>query len=427
MADLDHHVKRLLELYDGKAKDFQRYFILLIALSLFVLIFIMVPYVSTENDKYNVLREINTMQQLITNGNDTIIKYQSGIGGVNFLHNKLSNGTAVLRNYIIQIENFSKQPSPPELSTEQTGALIQAEITLFPNCNDNETRTPDWVECNVNEKILSMIDEYNQILDNNITSPLNTLQDESKKTIGLQNLTQDVKDLQIKFNNTLSKNPKFWRTVQGKAGLFAELDNKVQGFWNFYDSRIKSELTPLKTSLARLEIVLNNSENSLEKLIQEQENIKKRIDEFESPIGKLTAGFNDVITVFPFALGGGFLVCASILVETIRIRSDYFKFHPKHDNGHNLREDEVARTAPLWLDPKDEEQNKSIRIFVLLLPLFMYLVSIGLIFYTWNLPGTSFGVSPYFRSIMVVAYVFFVGVFAIALTCIEAEYSKVRN
>ena len=60
MADLDHHVKRLLELYDGKAKDFQRYFILLIALSLFVLIFIMVPYVSTENDKYNVLREINT-------------------------------------------------------------------------------------------------------------------------------------------------------------------------------------------------------------------------------------------------------------------------------------------------------------------------------------------------------------------------------
>jgi len=102
-----------------------------------------------------------------------------------------------------------------------------------------------------------------------------------------------------------------------------------------------------------------------------------------------------------------------------------YKFHPKRDNGHSLSDVEVARTAPLWLDPKDDKQNKIIRTFVLLLPMIMYFVSIGLIFFSWNLPQSSLGIEPYFRPATTILYLSFGGLlFGIAFVYIKKVYSE---
>jgi hypothetical protein len=425
-VDLSDHVKRLRELYDGKAKDFQRYFVLLNVLSMFILMFILVPFVLTEIDKVNVLMQINSTRNGIATGNENIRAYESAITGIDILHKTLSNGSDDLRKFILSIENLTAAPEIPSSESDvQEGFIDSNDTTTFPQCQINEMSNQEWLECTVNEKLQLMIDEYNKILSTNITNPLNTLDEDSKKIIGFYDLKTDVQDLQIRLNNTLVENPKFWKTFPGKTGFFAELDGQIEIFWQRYDSRIKSQSISLKTSLEDLEFRLKNSNSSLAKLNEEQENIKKRIDEFESPIGKLTAGFRDVIIVFPLALGGGFLVCASILIETARIRREYLRFHPKNENFNVLSEEDIARTAPLWLDPKDTQQKKSIRIFVLLLPLILYCVAAGLILYDWNLPGNSIELNLYSVQVMSIIYIFFgFAVFILSFYFIRVEFEK---
>jgi hypothetical protein len=390
---------------------------------MFILIFILVPFIFTEIDKVNVLAQINSTVQSKDNINETFMHYVSANQGIGTLHNRLSQGPSELIKYIKLIENSTRQTSTSETSPVQTGTPSEIGITTFPACKSYSIRTQEWVECNVNAKVQSLIDEYDTILTNNLINPLKTLDSKSKQAIGFQDLIKAVHDLEARFNTTLAENPKFWNTVVGKAGLFTELDNQVNDFWKIYDFRINSERTSLENNIAKLKVRFSNLNNSLGELNKEQENIKKRIDEFESPIGKLTAGFNNVITVFPFVLGGGFLVCASILVETIRIRKAYFEFHPMTRGRGRIRAGEVARTAPLWLDPKDENQNKIIRIFVLLLPLIIYFISIGLIYYTWTLSGSSLGVDPYYRTAIKLLYLFFgIVISLISFFYIHREY-----
>jgi F5/8 type C domain len=422
-SDLNHHVKRLLELYDGKANDFQRYFILLVAISLFILIFILVPFVSTQSSKVNVLGQINNTTELINRTNNTILLYKSAANGIDSLHTSLSRGTDVLIDYIKNIENLSAQ-STSETSTTQSGTPNEARL-LFPQCDSYVTRDQEWIECNVNLKVQSLLNEYDAILTDKIIKPLSSLDKKSKTAIGFVNLTTGVRDLEVGFNNTIAKYPKFWSTVKGKTSFFIELNNQVEGLWKKYQSKIKSENSTLANQVSNSQIQLTNLNDKLLKLNTEQENIEKRISEFDTPIGKLSAGFNDVITIFPFALAGGFLVCTSILVETMRIRRDYYKYHPKKDNGNTLYEDEVARTAPLWLDPKDDKQNKIMRVLVLLLPIIIYCVSIGVIFYSWSIAESSLGTEPYFRPVATILYLQIVVVVIIyAFYYINREYSS---
>ncbi|HEY7108426.1 MAG TPA: hypothetical protein VH415_03265, partial [Nitrososphaeraceae archaeon] len=283
----------------------------------------------------------------------------------------------------------------------------------------------DWFECNVNARVRVLIGEYDRILDTNILDPLTNLDNKAKTAIGFGNLITAIVELKIRFNNTLADNPKFWKTITGKDGLFALLDSQVNEFWGTYRNKIDKEYSLLTDKIKDSEVLIKNLNVTLVRLNNEQEDITKRIDEFQSPIGKLTAGFNNVITVFPFAVAGGFLVCTSILVETILVRRDYFKFHSKRDNGHSLNDDEVARTAPLWLDPRDDKQNKIIRTFVLLLPMIMYFVSISLIFFSWNLPQSTLGIDAYFRPAATILYLSFGGlVSGIAFVYIKKVYSE---
>jgi hypothetical protein len=130
------------------------------------------------------------------------------------------------------------------------------------------------------------------------------------------------------------------------------------------------------------------------------------LEEFESPIGKLTIGFDDLVMFFPIALASGFLVVTSMLIEAMKFRRYYLSFHPMKDNVKgSLTSQDIARTAPLWVDREDPNQNKIARFAILFLPLLIYTAACGIIFFSWwGIPESSLGDIPAYRPIFAGVY-----------------------
>ena len=115
--------------------------------------------------------------------------------------------------------------------------------------------------------------------------------------------------------------------------------------------------------------------NTLTDLRENQKEIKNRIEGFESPIGKVTIGFNDLLRTFPFALLVGFLVIISLLIESMDIRRKLIKFNSNSiENNNSVKENDIVDVTPLWIDPKNNEQNKFIRCFILISPFILYII-----------------------------------------------------
>jgi hypothetical protein len=62
-------------------------------------------------------------------------------------------------------------------------------------------------------------------------------------------------------------------------------------------------------------------------------------------------------------------------------------------------------TGPLWIDKNSGFSGHNVgRFLVLLIPVVIFVASLYLINYSWNLPGTTFGYNEDYRNIFRVLY-----------------------
>jgi hypothetical protein len=108
--ELAGHVKRLFDLYEGKTKDFQIYFAILIGISLFLIFFMLLPYVSTQESRHQISERINQISTQINNINATVGPLENAKDGINSLYAMISNGAEELRTFITSLEKIRQQP-----------------------------------------------------------------------------------------------------------------------------------------------------------------------------------------------------------------------------------------------------------------------------------------------------------------------------
>jgi hypothetical protein len=181
-------------------------------------------------------------------------------------------------------------------------------------------------------------------------------------------LTKQLGSLQIEFKRKLEENPSFWKTFNGKVGLSFKLDEEVNLFWEKYDSTIEGHSYKLKQELSKLEDMQEQNKNELGKLKSKEKDIAHRLNHIESPIGKLPIGLNESVLVLPIVLAIGFLVCALLFCDTIRLRKAFHNLLQREDPGGVILTDrQIALIAPLWIDPVNPEQNQAIQLSITLI------------------------------------------------------------
>ena len=116
-------------------------------------------------------------------------------------------------------------------------------------------------------------------------------------------------------------------------------------------------LTQLKHNLEQL---VNNIEKRRSDIETGMKGLANRFDQFESPIGKIPLGFNEVIAMFPMLLAIGFLVYSFLLTQVMRLRIELRNKYQSGDPFGITKVDHfVSFLGPLWINPlaaKNEQQ-----------------------------------------------------------------------
>lgn len=416
MDDLSPFVKRLQDLYDEKSNAFRKYFALLVVISLFVLIFMLIPFVYTQNVRNNVIADRDNTIQSINLTNTTVNHYKNAKAAINLLDNRIKNGPSIIEQFIAAREAIMTQVTTPPNVT-RSPSVIQAPVGPleveqgFKNCNIFPKATENRTECEINTQVEIIFNEYDALI-NRAIEELREIDNSSQRVVNLHGLEQGANNLTRQFNRTLSENPKFWKTFEEKGKFFLQIDEQVQKFWTTYGSDVDKEIQRLGNNLHNYLQYEKNLKIKISQLNETQSEIKKRLQDFESPIGKLSIGFDDLVTFFPAGLLAGFLLVNSILVDTIIIRRRYFKAYPIKDydpksnpDDAKLNPKDVTLISSLWLDPQDNKQNKKIRWLVLFLPSVIFFVSVIMIVFSWSLAETSLGGAPEYRPVALFLYI----------------------
>lgn len=118
-----------------------------------------------------------------------------------------------------------------------------------------------------------------------------------------------------------------------------------------------------------------------------QARAEKRLDQVkafrnvETPIGQLPVGLDELVLIFPVLLAAGFLSCASLLADTLRLRGAFHRFARELDQERTLfTDDHVALVAPLWLDPLAGRWSRAATLAILAIPALVFLAAIALLF-----------------------------------------------
>ena len=399
---LPHGFDRLLEQFDGKTKNFEKYFALLLGVSLFILMFMLIPYVSNQIMKQDLSEQRNNIDKELKNLTNSLHTLQESVDRMNDLDEDINKYPQKLREYIIGIVNKnttlvqgtideSDINNPGQQAQQGQGSNIVNPAYNYKECSsllpstNNGSKSKQWIDCMVNQHVRKDLNDYTIRLNNSV-SPIYEIHNTSiNKTIDFSQFNVELRELNSTLFERFQQNLLFWISYEGKADFTVQIDEDIQNFWNKYEQAINTLIINTESLITKFEDDQENLINISSQLDNKQKNITQMLNEFESPIGKLTIGFDTLIIYFPVALAGGFSVCASLLINTIRIRKDLMKFHNKDtDIDYDTRQ-RIVSIAPLWIDAENKRQNKRIRFLILLLPLIIFISICVLIFVSWSI------------------------------------------
>lgn len=394
----EEHCTRVFERYENKSKNFRTLFIGLVGFALVFFFFILFPYVSIHGENYRITERLENLRAEIDQREERIDAYRKAQDGIQKLQKQILNGPSYLREFILSL-------------TEESDRLrlspIQRDQPLDP-CGSPGTE--EWVDCKVQRKVQNQFLEYGQIFSQDVIPPLQNLEDEYTILIDSTALKHELDSLQAMFETKRAENPRFWKTFNEKAKFYKELVKELKRFWSKYDfegqrRKLEDELKNLRTSKDQLD------EQEKQLAIQKDE-LADRLKQIEFPLGKLPVGLIESVLLFPVVLAIGFLLCTSLFCETTRLRRVFHNLYQKKDPSQTILTDrQVSLVAPLWIDPANPEQNQTVKFTILLTPFVVFVVAIGLIFYSWTIPNAFSSAGQLNRWVYGGLYVLSLGVF----------------
>jgi hypothetical protein len=344
--------------------------------------------------------------------------------------NQVRKGTTIFHFYLNNDTNATSKTyiSFPKNQTRVAPLLNTTSISLLEYYGPSAwIGSPFWLNQNAVLKINDLFKTYNQTL-------LNIAHDIAPTTIDKQydqtllNIAHDIAPAIVNQSQSFANNitTTFQSTTNKLQSRLYELQdalNVIKGnyttiipenvfqVFNRTDTRaplgqsLNEKLVPrMVAALQPSDPIFKNMSGTLTKgasqfkdiigqikkvdgQLKEKENqTAQRLKDIEFPFGKIPIGLNEAVSLFPLGLGIGFLICASLLGDTIRLRKDFDAGSKRNSLDENMRVDLIA---PLWIDPISSKLSQTMKFMILLIPLVVFVVSVYLISNSWNIMGNE--------------------------------------
>jgi hypothetical protein len=388
--------KDLLNIYNEKYKNFIRVLSLLLGfLSLYFFI-VFLPHFLIQVDSYSTSSQINDIFQIFN-------QQQNSLG----YYSKLVNEYSLFRNNISQ-------------SKEMLDVFVKNlnSLNSFKECK-NVIYSKQWYQCNVSKKINLIMNGNKDVFDNTIT-PLLILISGSKELyldlsdgsfsfsknhnqssppnnnilflINTYNIWKNSGNMDYLLKNyilatqmTLNKynNLKIPNSIQDLRTNIDTVNNNYFRTYFITNDTIGPYSNSLKSDINRINNTKTNLQNYLNILYNQEHEVLSRLNNLETPFGKISIGFKETITLFPIFIVIGFMICIFLLQDMMNLRLSLNNCFKIVNDKESSISKEIVFFAPLWIDPYNQFQNKHLQISILVIPFIIFVLSCGMIFYTW--------------------------------------------
>ena len=359
---------RLYDSQKEKSQNFLKVLTILIGFTFLFFFLMLLPYVSLQKNDAVATKALDEVNQQIKKNEEEIKPYTEVQNSIANLKKEINDSTRILKDYIQEISIGN--PS------------IQQPLEIFQICSNLDHSPPEFIRCNVNEKVLDLIKGYNNTIFTKVIAPLQ------------KNATQlfDVGSLKIKtmalmnsFKNiTLSTN--LTESELSKTVAADEQQKQLEKYWSEFGSVVQNEVKKINATLISLQNTRDNLTFEKQQLASAKSNITQRLDEVQFPLGKIPLGINEAISLFPFGIIAGFIVLSILLYQATRLRMRYhIKYVRKYDNSYVRTGKMISEELPIWIDPVSHWIIQILKSLVILIPFIIFLVSWSLITDNWKL------------------------------------------
>lgn len=390
----------LVSAYLQKAGAFRKIFASLLAFTAAFAFFIAWPFLSAVHQEHALNREITDIKAELKQLSAQHARYQIPKRNIQALNKKIDGGPSMLRAYIQAINaerpfpypavdpackhlvdppqaQFSVQSQQYQIPLQQQQQ--QAQQTTPPAADDAcaQGSTQDRAICRIDRFVQYQLCEYEQFFRRPVLSSLAELADQGKPLFDQAELDQQFAAVREALHKHIEVNPTFWRTYEGKGGVSVKLQDEVKRLWSDMSARIEPITKDLGQRMARANQRQNELKEADEALAEQRDELQERLAEIQSPIGKLPIGLSESVLMFPIVLVIGFGMATSGFLEQLRLRRCLMA--AEAEGGYSdsiLKTSELARVAPLWIEPAASNQHKLLRWAALLAPALAFFATV---------------------------------------------------
>lgn len=396
-AIIEEQSSRFYSLYERKAKSFRSAMISVFALAGIVFILGFYPYVEFRGARYVLEAELVDLGKTIAGLEGTLKEYEGLVREYNDLRHASHSELRKFRFTAAQASAVELQQlfnalrnalgDQPELQAWFSGDNADTPLpnTLLRKFEGLETVQGNPCVWRHDDALLRCV----------LAAQLGKQHSAISRPFRKQRISHLRNDLYVPlyhslsalhedFNTWLAVDEKWWsfEGVTRKGGL----SEQVRFYIDTYAGLIDAHARTFRRPRGQYEKQLYTLKKQRSLLTDELSQVKARLDEmkslqeFDTPIGKLPVGLNDLVLLFPVLLAAGLLFMSSLFSETLKLRLAYHQLSRIRDpNAEIFSGSHLALVAPIWIDPLQDRVHRAYRALIFAVPALVFIATLLLL------------------------------------------------
>jgi hypothetical protein len=355
----DDYGRTVLACYDARHRSFVRIYTTFIAFGFGFVAFILAPMMALKLDEQSLPGEISQQEEELQTIQPRLAELKAKNDA---LHEKLGPLIAALAK--LDAEQAIKQRE--ETAAREAQAQAQEQLTAkFRERSETQHVLHAARIAMDPEKYRNLQEAAKRIYDEKI---------EEKKALEVKIAQLTVEEEALQRDLAIVEGA--LKQIQTQREILANRALPIRQQATQIETRAKA----LEEKIAEASQKLTLGQDALTQMEHRRIDIQDRLRNFQSPVGALPLSLTEASLAFPFLVAVGFLICAILLADLLRLRCEYHRLVAAQQAlGAETIRHRLALVVPLWLDPLKTAWRNSGGAALVFLPALAYVVIVWLL------------------------------------------------